>query len=262
MSDALERLFGLGGKTALVTGGGQGIGRMIAQGLIEAGATVYIASRKIEQCEQTAKELSEFGVCHALAADVSTEAGCRALVDAYLEREQSLSILVNNSGANWGAPFAEYPDSAWDRVMNLNVRGAFTLIKMLTPTLSAAGTADDPSRVINIGSIHGLHVPEESLEVYAYAASKAAIHHLTPVLAKRLGPMRITVNALAPGPFESRMMKETLERMGDRLAAMSPLSRIGRLDDIAGAAIFLASRAGSFVTGSVIAIDGGIATTL
>ncbi len=262
MTDALHRLFSLAGKTALVTGGGQGIGRMIAQGLIEAGAVVYIASRKLDQCEQTARELSEFGECHALAADLSTEEGCQALVAAYLDQQPSLSILVNNSGANWGAPFAEYPDAAWDRVMNLNVRGAFTLTKLLTPALSAAGSADDPSRVINIGSIHGLHVPEQSLEVYAYAASKAAIHHLTPVLAKRLGPMHITVNALAPGPFESRMMKQTLERMGDQLASMSPLSRIGRGDDIAGAAIFLASRAGSYVTGSVIAIDGGIATTL
>ncbi|HUP74729.1 MAG TPA: SDR family oxidoreductase [Acidimicrobiales bacterium] len=262
MTDALHRLFSLDGKTALVTGGGQGIGRMIAQGLIEAGATVYIASRKLDQCEQTARELSEFGECHAFGADLSTEDGCRALVAAYLDQQPSLSILVNNSGANWGAPFAEYPDAAWDRVMNLNVRGAFTLTKLLTPALSAAGSRDDPSRVINIGSIHGLHVPEQSLEVYAYAASKAAIHHLTPVLAKRLGPLHITVNALAPGPFESRMMKQTLERMGDQLASMSPLSRIGRGDDIAGAAIFLASRAGSYVTGSVIAIDGGIATTL
>ena len=262
MTDALHRLFSLSGKTALVTGGGQGIGRMIAQGLVEAGATVYIASRKLDQCEQTASELSEFGRCHALAADISTEDGCRTLVTAYGDREPSLSILVNNSGANWGAPFADYPDAAWDRVMNLNVRGAFTMTKLLTPALSAAATADDPSRVINIGSIHGLHVPEQSLEVYAYAASKAAIHHLTPVLAKRLGSLNITVNALAPGPFESRMMKQTLERMGDQLASMSPLSRIGRGDDIAGAAIFLASRAGSYVTGSVIAIDGGIATTL
>jgi NAD(P)-dependent dehydrogenase (short-subunit alcohol dehydrogenase family) len=262
VTDALHRLFSLDGKTALVTGGGQGIGRMIAQGLIEAGATVYIASRKLDQCEQTARELSEFGECHAFGADLSTEDGCRALAEAYLDQQPSLSILVNNSGANWGAPFAEYPDAAWDRVMNLNVRGAFTLTKMLTPALSAAGSADDPSRVINIGSIHGLHVPEQSLEVYAYAASNAAIHHLTPVLAKRLGPLHITVNALAPGPFESRMMKQTLERMGDQLASMSPLSRIGRGDDIAGAAIFLASRAGSYVTGSVIAIDGGIATTL
>jgi len=262
VTDALHRLFGLAGKTALVTGGGQGIGRMIAQGLVEAEATVYIASRKLDQCEQTARELSEYGTCHALAADVSTEDGCRSLVAAYLEREPSLSILVNNSGANWGAPFEEYPDAAWDRVMNLNVRGAFTLTKLLTPALSAAGSADDPARVINIGSIHGLHVPEQSLEVYAYAASKAAIHHLTPVLAKRLGPLHITVNALAPGPFESRMMKQTLERMGDQLASMSPLARIGRGDDIGGAAIFLASRAGSYVTGSVIAIDGGIATTL
>jgi NAD(P)-dependent dehydrogenase (short-subunit alcohol dehydrogenase family) len=258
----LHRLFGLEGKTALITGGGQGIGRMIAQCFVEVGARVYIASRKLDQCEETARELSQIGPCFALSADISTEAGCRALTDAYLEREPSLSILVNNSGANWAAPYAEYPDSAWDRVLNLNVKGAFTLTKFLTPALSWAASADDPARVINIGSIHGLHVPEASLEVYAYAASKAAIHHLTPVLAKKLGPQHITVNALAPGPFDSRMMRVTLERMGDQLAAMSPLSRVGRTDDIGGAAVFLASRAGSFVTGAVIPVDGGIATTL
>lgn len=259
---SLRRLFGLERKTAIVTGGGQGIGQMIARAFVEVGARVYVASRKLDQCEDAARELSGIGECFALPADLSTEAGCRALADAYLERESSLSILVNNAGANWAAPYAEYPDSAWDRVLNLNVKGSFTLTKFLTPALAAAASPDDPARVINIGSIHGLHVPEATLEVYAYAASKAAVHHLTPVLAKKLGPQHITVNALAPGPFESRMMRATLERMGAELAAMSPLGRIGRADDIGGAAVFLASRAGAYVTGAVIPVDGGIATTV
>ena len=159
---------------------------MIAQGLVEAGATVYIASRKLDQCEQTARELSEYGACHALAADISTEDGCRSLVAAYLEREPTLAILVNNSGANWGAPFAEYPDAAWDRVMNLNVRGAFTLTKLLTPALSAAGSADDPSRVIHIALDTCFACARAVTRGLAYAASKAAIHHLTAVTAKRL----------------------------------------------------------------------------
>jgi NAD(P)-dependent dehydrogenase (short-subunit alcohol dehydrogenase family) len=258
-ASALSRLFSLEGKVALVTGGGQGIGRMIAEGLLGAGARVIIASRKLDQCLATADELSALGPCRALAADLSDEAGCRSLVDQLVD-EDELQILVNNSGANWAAPFADYPDSAWDRTLDLNVRGTFTLTKLLTPKLMRGARPDDPSRVVNIGSIHGMKVPE--VEVYAYAASKAAVHHLTPVLAKKLGPQGITVNALAPGPFASRMMKATLETMGDQFAAMSPLGRIGRPDDIAGATIFLCSRAGSYVTGTVIPIDGGIATTL
>lgn len=262
MSDVLDRLFGVAGKTALVTGGGQGIGRMIAAGLVEAGVDVIIASRKIEECEATATELSKLGRCRAIQADLSSEAGCRALADDVLATAPKLSILVNNAGANWAAPFAEYPDSAWDRVLNLNVRSVFTLTKFLTPALADAGTFDDPARVINIGSIHGLRVPEESLEVYAYASSKAAVHHLTRVLAKRLGPQHINVNAIAPGAFESRMMKATLERMGDELAAMTVTGRIGRPDDIAGSVIFLSSRAGSHITGAVLVVDGGTVATL
>ena len=262
MSDVLERLFGVAGKTALVTGGGQGIGRMIAAGLVEAGVDVIIASRKIEECESTAAELSQAGRCRAIQADLSTEAGCRALADQVIAHTPTLSILVNNAGANWGAPYAQYPDQAWDRVLNLNVRGVFTLTKFLTPALAAAGSFEDPARVINIGSIHGLHVPEDSLEVYAYASSKAAVHHLTRVLAKRLGREHINVNAIAPGAFESRMMKATLERMGDMLAESSITGRIGRPDDMAGTVIFLSSRAGSHITGAVLAVDGGTVATL
>lgn len=262
MPEITDRLFGIAGKTAVVTGGGQGIGKMIATGLVQAGARVLIASRKLDQCEATAAELREFGECHAFGADLSSEAGCRALADAVIGRWPTLSILVNNSGANWAAPFAEYPDAAWDRVLDLNLRAVFTLTKFLAPALEAGATTDDPGRVINIGSSHGLHVPEATLEVYAYAASKAAVHHLTPVLAKRLGPRNITVNCISPGAFESKMMKATIERMGDELAAASPLGRIGRPDDVAGTVIYLSSRAASWVTGAVIPLEGGSVTTL
>jgi NAD(P)-dependent dehydrogenase (short-subunit alcohol dehydrogenase family) len=233
---------------------------MIAAGLVDAGAKVYIASRKREVCDATAAELSARGTCIALAADLSSEAGCLALAGEVLAAESALHVLVNNSGATWGAPLEEFPDAAWDRSFDLNVRGVFNLTRALLPALRAAGTADDPARVINIGSIDGLHVPV--LETYAYGASKAALHHLTRVLARRLGPDHVTVNAIAPGPFESHMMKATLEAAGDQLAASSPLGRIGRPDDMAGAAIFLASRAGAYLTGAVIPVDGGIATTL
>jgi NAD(P)-dependent dehydrogenase (short-subunit alcohol dehydrogenase family) len=257
---ALERLFGLGDKVALVTGGGQGIGTMIAQGLLEAGAKVYIASRKLDVCEATAEALSGIGPCVPLGADLSSEQGCLDLAAAVRAAEPALHILVNNAGATWGASFDDYPDAAWDRTYDLNVRAVFRLTRALAPELAAAATDDDPARVINIGSVDALHVPW--ITNYAYAASKAAVHHLTRVLARELGPRRITVNAVAPGPFASKMMRATLESMGDELAALSPLRRIGVPDDMAGVAVYLASRAGSYVTGAVIPVDGGIATTL
>ncbi len=256
----LERLFGLRGKVALVTGGGQGVGRMIAAGLLSAGADVYIASRKLDVCQATADDLSRLGRCVALQADLSTEAGCVELAAAIREREAALHILVNNSGATWGAPLEQFPDRAWDRSLDLNVRAVFNLTRALMPELRAAATSDDPARVVNIGSIDGLHVP--TLETYAYAASKAAVHHLTRMLAKRLAADNITVNAIAPGPFESQMMRATLDAVGDKLAAAIPRKRIGCPDDLSGAAIFLASPAGSYVTGAVLPVDGGIATTL
>jgi NAD(P)-dependent dehydrogenase (short-subunit alcohol dehydrogenase family) len=233
---------------------------MIATGLLEAGAKVYLASRKLDVCAATAEELATIGPCVALRADLSDEAGCVALADDLRAAEPALHVLVNNSGATWGAPFAEFPDAAWDRSFDLNVRAVFNLTRALHPALCAAATADDPARVINIGSIDGLHVA--LLETYAYGASKAAVHHLTRVLAKQLGPDHVTVNAIAPGPFESRMMRATLEVAGDELAASSPLGRIGRPDDMAGVAVYLASRAGAYVTGAVIPVDGGIVTTL
>jgi NAD(P)-dependent dehydrogenase (short-subunit alcohol dehydrogenase family) len=230
---------------------------MIARGFVDAGATVYISSRKADVCEQVAAELSEVGECVALAADLSSEAECRRLAAAIAEREPSLDILVNNAGATWGAPLDEFDEAAWERVLALNVKGVFHVTKFLVPLLEKAGTADDPARVINIGSIDGLHVP--LLETYSYSASKAAVHQLTRHLARRLAPA-VTVNAIAPGPFESKMMAATLDAFGDQIAASAPLKRIGRPDDMAGTAIFLASRAGAYLTGAVIPVDGGIAT--
>jgi NAD(P)-dependent dehydrogenase (short-subunit alcohol dehydrogenase family) len=253
-------LFSIEGKTALVTGGSRGIGLMIARGFVEAGAKVYISSRKADVCDEVAGELSQSGTCISVPADLSTEAECRRLADEITARESSLEILVNNAGANWGAPLAEFPDSAWDRVLDLNVKGVFHLTRSLVPLLSAGSKLGDPSRVINIGSIDGLHAPD--LETYSYSTSKAAVHHLTRVLAKRLAREGITVNAIAPGPFESKMMAATLESFGDAIVASCPLRRIGEPEDMAGTAIYLASRAGAYVTGAVLPVDGGLATTL
>jgi NAD(P)-dependent dehydrogenase (short-subunit alcohol dehydrogenase family) len=252
-------LFDIAGKTALVTGGSRGIGLMIARGYVEAGARVYITSRKAEACDDVAAELSKVGTCVAIPADLSREDECARLAAEISGRESRLHILVNNAGATWGAPLAEYPADAWDKVMTLNAKSPFLLTRALVPLLESAATADDPARVINIGSIDGIQVP--LLETYAYSTSKAAIHQLTRHLARQLGPRNITVNAVAPGPFESKMMAATLREFGDTIARSSPLGRIGRPDDMAGIAIYLASRAGAYVTGAVIPVDGGIATT-
>ena len=254
----MRDLFSIAGKTALVTGGSRGIGLMIARGFVEAGAKVYISSRKVDVCDRAAAELAQAGTCVSVPADVSTEAGARGLADAVAAREQALDILVNNAGANWGAPLAEYPDSAWDKVLALNVKSVFHLSRFLLPLLERAARPGDPARIINVGSIDGLHVPV--LETYAYSASKAAVHHLTRVLARRLAPHGVTVNAVAPGPFESKMMAETLQRFRDAIVASCPLGRIGEPEDMAGVAIYLASRAGAYLTGAVIPVDGGIST--
>ena len=256
MSDHTSDLFSIKGKVALVTGGSRGIGLMIARGYVEAGAKVYVSSRKQDACDRVAAELSRVGACVSAPADCGTQAGCESLAAAVAARESRLDILVNNAGANWGAPLAEYPDAAWDKVLALNVKAIFHLTRACLPMLRAAATAADPARVINIGSIDGLNVP--LLETYAYSSSKAAVHHLTRVLAMRLAPDHITVNAVAPGPFESKMMHETLERFRDAIVGSCPLGRIGEPDDMAGVAIYLASRAGAYLTGVVIPVDGGI----
>jgi NAD(P)-dependent dehydrogenase (short-subunit alcohol dehydrogenase family) len=255
----LERLFGLGGKTAVVTGGTRGIGMMIARGLLQAGARVVVSSRKADACEQAVAVLSEFGEVRAVAADLSRQEECQRLASDVLSRTDTLDILVNNAGATWGEPLETFPAAAWDRVLDLNVKSPFWMVQALLPALRKAGTLDDPARIINIGSIDGIHV--SPMTTYSYSTSKAAIHQLTRVLAKELGPQHITVNAVAPGPFPSKMMAATLEAFGEAIAASAPLRRIGRDDDMAGIAIFLASRAGSYLNGAVIPVDGGIATT-
>lgn len=250
-------LFSIEGKVALVTGGSSGIGRMIARGFVEAGARVYISSRKADVCDEVAADLSRTGECFAVPGDLSTEAECARVAAEITAREPALDILVNNAGATWGAPLAEHDETSWNRVLDLNVKGVFFMTRHLLGPLQAAGTQAEPSRVINIGSIDGIHVPV--LETYSYGASKAAVHQLTRHLARRLAPA-VTVNAIAPGPFESKMMAATLDAFGEQIAASAPLRRIGRPDDMAGAAIFLASRAGAYLTGAVIPVDGGIST--
>ena len=252
-----DELFTVAGKTVVVTGGSRGIGRMIAGGFVAAGADVVIASRKADAVESAVAELSAFGTCSGLPADLSTEAGARAFAAAVAADHDRVHVLVNNAGATWGAPLADHDAASWDRVLDLNVQGVFHTTKFLLPLLEAASAPDDPARVINIGSIDGIHVPV--LESYSYSASKAAVHQLTRHLARALAP-GITVNAVAPGPFESKMMAATLEAFGETIAASAPLKRIGRPDDMAGVAIFLASRAGSYLTGAIIPVDGGIAT--
>jgi NAD(P)-dependent dehydrogenase (short-subunit alcohol dehydrogenase family) len=253
----VNSLFDVSGKVVLVTGGSRGIGEMIARGFVDAGATVYISSRKADVCDALAAELSKSGSCTSLPADLSSEAECRRLAGEITQRERRLDVLVNNAGATWGAPMADYDETAFERVLALNVKAIFHMTKFLRPLLEVEGTAEHPSRVINIGSIDGIHVP--SMETYAYSASKAAVHQLTRHLAKALAP-NVTVNAIAPGPFESKMMHATLEAFGDEIAAAAPMKRIGRPNDMAGAAIFLASPAASYITGVILPVDGGIAT--
>ncbi len=255
----LQRLFGLSGKTALVTGGTRGIGMMIARGLLQAGASVVVSSRKADAVEQAVSTLAEFGPVRGVAADLSRQQECARLAADVLADTGTLDILVNNAGATWGEPLESFPAQAWDRVLDLNVKSPFWMVQELLPGLRKAGSAEDPARVINIGSIDAIHV--SAMTHYSYSASKAAVHQLTRVLAKQLGPQHITVNAVAPGPFPSKMMAATLDAFGDAIAAAAPLRRIGRDDDMAGVAIFLASRAGSYLNGAVIPVDGGIATT-
>ena len=256
--DVLTELFSVRGKIALITGGTRGIGLMIAEAYVRAGVKVYVSSRKADVCAEVATALSEHGECIGIPADLSNEAECRRLADEIAALEDKLHILVNNAGATWGAPLADHDDAAWDRVIDLNIKGVFHLTRFLRPLLDAAATADDPARVINVGSIDGIQVP--AMETYSYSTAKAGVHQLTRHLASQLAP-KITANAIAPGPFESKMMAATLEAFGDSIAKSAPMKRIGKPSDMAGIAVYLAGPAASYVTGTIIPVDGGIATT-
>ena len=246
-------LFRLDGRVALVTGGSRGIGKMIAAGFVQQGAKVYVSSRKAPACEETAAELGP--ACIALPADVSTVDGCRALAAALAEREETLAILVNNAGAAWGVPFEEFPESGWDKVMDLNVKSPFFLTQALHGLLKAAGSPERPAKVINITSIDGQRL--NPWETYSYHASKAGLIYLTKRMAARLVRDGINVTSIAPGAFPSDMNKPARDH-GDAIAAGIPAKRIGVDEDMAGAAIYLASRAGDYVIGETITVDGGL----
>ena len=253
MFDA-SSLFSLKGRTALVTGGSRGIGRMIAAGFLAQDARVYISARKADQCQAAAEEMGS--QCFALPADISTVEGVRALAAQMRSAEPSLDILVNNAGAAWGAEFEEFPESGWDKVFNLNVKAPFFLTQALLPALKAAASRERPAKVINIGSIDGLRI--SPWETYSYQASKAAIHHLTRRLAARLIAESIVVSAIAPGAFPSAMNRAARDR-SEAYVASIPAGRVGEPEDVAAAAIYLASRAGDYVVGEVLTVDGGVA---
>ncbi|HUZ12142.1 MAG TPA: SDR family oxidoreductase [Caulobacteraceae bacterium] len=253
-------LFTLQGRTALVTGGSRGIGRMIAAGFVAQGAKVYISSRKAEQCDATAKALSAGGgTCISLPQDISSVEGCRALAARLGEREAKLDILVNNAGAAWGAEFDDFPESGWDKVLNLNLKSPFFLTQALHARLAAAGSPERPAKVIMIASIDGIRLNPQ--ETYSYHASKSGLIYLTRRMAMRLIRDWIVVSGIAPGAFASDMNRDARDR-GDEVARRIPMRRIGHDDDMAGAAIFLASRAGDYVVGETIAVDGGVALAM
>ena len=261
----MKDLFSIEGKVALVTGGSRGIGEMIAAGFLANGAKVYISSRKADVCDATAERLQqEFGgECISLPANLADVEGCQALADAIAEREEQLDILVNNAGVSWGAPIDEFPENGWDKVFDTNVKGVFFLTQKLLPLLRKSGSAEDPARVINVGSIDGIKNP--IFETFSYGPSKAALHHLTRGLALHLTKEHIICNAIAPGPFPTWMLSTGVGGGGDTdidwsvVAKNNPRGRVGTPEDIAGLAIFLSSRAGAYTVGEVITCDGGSA---
>ena len=260
----IDELFNIAGKTALVTGGSRGIGEMIAAGLLANGVTVYISSRKADVCDATAERLSQEygGTCVSLPADLSNLEGIDSLVAGLKEHTDSVDILVNNAGASWGATIEEFPENGWDKVMDTNVKGVFFLTQRLLPMLETNATSDDPSRVINIGSVDGLTAP--AWDTFSYSTSKAAVHHLTRHLAAHLTRRHITVNAIAPGPYPTWMLSTGVGTGGDvegtdwdMIGRGNPRGRVGTPEDITGLVVFLSSRAGSYTVGETITTDGG-----
>jgi NAD(P)-dependent dehydrogenase (short-subunit alcohol dehydrogenase family) len=252
-------LFSLAGKRALVTGGAQGLGRMIAEGLLRAGAAVSITSRKADVCQAAANEMSALGTCIPFPADLSTPEAAVDLVERYRTKFDGLDILVNNAGKTWGAPIDTFPDKAWPGVMAVNIQTPFKLVQLLLPELTASGAGGDPARVINIGSVAGKRI--EPLQAYSYSASKAAIHHLSRLMAADLSDRNITVNAVLPGFFPTAMtthLRDADDTPTGVIEGHIPLRRMGRPDDIAGIVVFLTSRAGAYVTGAEIPVDGGV----
>jgi NAD(P)-dependent dehydrogenase (short-subunit alcohol dehydrogenase family) len=255
----MNHLFDISDKVAVVTGGAHGLGRMIAEGFARAGAKVYITSRKSEALEEAVRAIGELSTCIGITADLTTPAAAIAVADQIKAREPALHVLVNNAGRTWGAPLETFPDSAWSSVMTVNVQSPFALVRELLPLLKQAATPEDPARIINIGSAAGIKA-ERQLSAYSYGASKAAIHHLSRLLAAELAQYHITVNAVAPGYFPTQMtahLRKQHEEL-EHLLMRVPLQRLGEADDIAGACMFLASRAGRYMTGTELVLDGGI----
>jgi 2-deoxy-D-gluconate 3-dehydrogenase len=257
----ISELFNVSGKVAIVTGGSRGIGEMIAAGFLANGVRVYITARKEAALIDKAKELSDIygGECIPVPCDLSSMDGMSGFVDFIKSKEEHIDFLINNAGASWGEPYAEYSEKGWDKVMDLNVKSIFYLTQKLTPMLSANSSLEDPSRVINIGSVDGLNVPV--IEAYAYGTSKAAVHHLTRILAKRLVGDNILVNAIAPGPYESMMLGAAVNHDYSFIESRNPRKRIGSPEDIAGLVLFLCSRAGAYTVGAIIPSDGGLVGT-
>ncbi len=260
----MKNLFSVEGKVVIVSGGSRGIGEMIAAGFVANGAKVYISSRKADICDAAAKRLSEEfdGECHSIPADLSNLNGIQTFVDEFSLREQQLDVLINNAGVAWGAPLEDFPESGWDKVMDTNVKGPFFLIQKLLSRLEAAATFEEPARVINVGSVDGIKTPV--FDNFSYGPSKAAIHHMTRVLAAHLIKRHIIVNAIAPGPFPTWMLSTGVGGGGDvdntdwdSVGRNNPRGRVGNADDIAGLAIFLSSKASGFTVGEVISCDGG-----